>query len=260
MNNVLNVNPRDTFDSLRKAAVHGYSGPWVRTEPCHGFAQLTARCSQNNQHAYVLHLDLAGGLVRRIRYARGSAKVQSQSAAPEVETAMALFCRFAEGRLARVVLEANLDDLAQECAPENGEEAGRPQSFPVTPDELLALRLRFQEPLSSLYLGGAIPFILFRWALLNLEIKQAVYRVMNTPDSAPVRLDSVESLNALMRELSANPALSRRIRGLELGVRSLNRHTVDESILRSGYQRETYADLLALAARRGFAGQFEASH
>ena len=61
----------------------------------------------------------------------------------------------------------------------------------------------------------------------------------------------------LLEALQSQPLLSRRGRSLELGVRSLHLNTVDESSMRSAYQRDTYGTLMSQAKELGFLTHFE---
>ena len=256
---VLNtVSPASSFAAQRTRLVAAHHAEGRPDGTTNAYAQITARCSQKNQHAFALTLKITRGRVDRISYAKGGAKVQNLASSPEIETAVACFCDFARGKTVKAVLGAGLPAMANHFGLDDGEIVAGQPSFPANPEEQEDLRLRLGEPLFSLFVGGAIPFVLFNWAVLNHEIKRAVAKTVGCKATDVVRLRGVDDVRILLRELSANPFLGRRTRGLEIGIRSLHLNTVDESSLRTAYQRDTLPDLLAVARERGFWDQFEA--
>lgn len=256
---VLNtVSPGSAFAAERSRLVAAHLAEGRPDGTTNAYAQITARCSQKNQHAFALMLKIARGRVVHVSYAKGGAKVQNLASSPEVETAVACFCDFARGKTVKAVLGAGLPALADHFGLDDSEIVAGQPSFPTNPAEQEDLLLRLGEPLFSLFVGGAIPFVLFNWAVLNHEIKRAVTKTVGGKTTDPVRLRGVDDVRALMKQLSAHPLLGRRARGLEIGIRSLHLNTVDESSLRTAYQRDTLPDLLAAARERGFWDQFEA--
>jgi hypothetical protein len=192
--------------------------------------------------------------IERIQYSKGGSKLRNLGESHEIETAMAMFCAYAEGRPITTVKGVTLDRLADHF---KLAASPAPDQLPVTADEQEALRRQFGDPLFSLFTGGAIPFVLFHWALLNHAIKQAVSKVLRVGPTETIRFRSVTDIYRLMDELSQHEIFARCRRGLEMGVRSLHLYNVDESSLRAAYQRDTHLELLEEAARRGFLNHFE---
>jgi hypothetical protein len=229
------------------------------------YAQITAKCSSENHHAYALFMYVKDDRIERACYSRGSHKIQYESATREVQMAIELYCAFAAGKSLDQVTRAGLSEIAAANGHADvdlsfvGERLATLSPDQMTPEGMEPLRREVGEVVFALLFGGAVPFVLFNWAALNLEIKRIVERVLGMGPRERVRFRDVREVYALLEALNQQPALSRRGRGLELGVRSLHLNTVDESSLRSAYQRDTYAGLLAEAKERGFVNHFEAA-
>lgn len=227
------------------------------------YAQITAKCSSENHHAYALFMLVRDDdRIDRACYTSGSHKIQYESASREVQTAVELYCSFATGKTLGQVMRAGLVDLAAE----NGHGVLDMKSV----DEQLAqknagdadmepLRHELGDRVFSLLVGGAVPFVLFNWAALNVQLKRIVRRVLGVGPRDRIRFRDAREMYALLEALHEHPILDQRGRSLELGVRSLHLNTVDESSIRSAYQRYTYATLMAEAKERGFLPHFEAA-
>jgi hypothetical protein len=101
-----------------------------------------------------------------------------------------------------------------------------------------------------------MPFILLNWALSNHKVKQAIRETVNVDRDERVSLGDVTGVEALLRRLVDIPQFGSQGRSLELAIRSLEGNTVDESMLRSAYQRSSLKALRSLAQARGFVDPF----
>lgn len=213
------------------------------------FAQITARCSQKVEHAYAVYLWVEGDRVTSARYTRGSAKFNGGG--DLVEQAVAHFCAYMAGRAIRDVEGISPEALAREGA-------GPAVAAGILPGQAVGggSDAGENELFSMLRVGGALPFILFNWAWVNHQLKRAVAEVTGTDHGGIVRLRDPADVERLLDVLSRMPAFSRQRRGIEIGIRSLDMNTVDESSLRSAYQRASLQTLYELARLRGFADEF----
>jgi hypothetical protein len=227
---------------------------------CNAYAQITAKCSSENHHAYALFMYVKDDdVIERACYSRGSLKIQYESASREVQTAIELYCAFATGKTVDQVMRAGLSEIAAEHG--HGALDLRSLSERVSgmnADDMEPLRRELGDVVFSLLFGGAVPFVLFSWAALNLAVKRIVERVLGVGPRDRIRFRDTREMYALLAALHDHPVLDQRGRSLELGVRSLHLNTVDESSMRSAYQRDTYADFLVGAKERGFLPHFEA--
>lgn len=227
------------------------------------YAQITAKCSSENHHAYALFMHVKDDRIERACYSRGSHKIQYESATREVQTAIELYCAFATGKSLEQVTRAGLLEIAAA----NGQGAAGADLKSIrerlvtlgsqSPEGMEPLRRELGDVVFSLLFGGAVPFVLFNWAAVNLQLKRIVESVLGVGPRDRVHFRDVREMYALLEALHGQPLLSRRGRGLELGVRSLHLNKVDESSLRSAYQRDTYDIFLAEAEERGFLSHFE---
>ncbi len=224
---------------------------------CNAYAQITARCSAEHNHAFALYMNLRGDRVGGACYSEGSGKIQNDRSSREVEAAVRFFCGYLSGRPLEEIAQARLPDLVAHGGqdPTVLEQAGD-LSPTASEEELHEVRERVGAGPFSLLVGGAIPFVLFNWALLNHQVKQAVQRVLGTRPGEVVRFRGVDDVYALVDELRQNPILASWGRSLELGVRAMDLNTVDESSMRSAYQRGTYLHFLKEAEKRGFRANF----
>jgi hypothetical protein len=230
------------------------------------YAQITAKCSSENHHAYALFMHVKDDRIERASYSRGSHKIQYESATREVQTAIELYCAFATGKSLEQVTGAGLLEIA--AAHGHGAAGLDLKSVrerlatlgpggPEGPEAMEPLRRELGDVVFSLLFGGAVPFVLFNWAAVNLQLKRIVESVLGVGPRDRIHFRDVREMYALLEALHGQPMLSRRGRGLELGVRSLHLNKVDESSLRSAYQRDTYDFFLAEAEERGFLSHFE---
>jgi hypothetical protein len=225
------------------------------------FAQITAKCSSENHHAYALFMLVnENERIERACYTSGSHKIQYESSSREVQTAIEMYCEFAAGKTLAQVTRAGLADLAadqghgvldmksvdEQLSKKNADDA-----------DMAPLRRELGEEVFSLLVGGAVPFVLFSWAALNVQLKRIVRRVLGVGPRDRIRFRDGREMYALLEALHDHPLLDRLGRSLELGVRSLHLNTVDESSMRSAYQRDTYDTFLAEAKERGFLSHFE---
>jgi hypothetical protein len=226
---------------------------------CNAYAQITARCSSENHHAYALFMYVKDDdLIERACYSRGSHKIQYESASREVQTAIELYCSFATGKTLEQVMRAGLSDIAAEHGFSNLNLKSMDERLSgMNADDMEPLRRELGEVVFSLLFGGAVPFVLISWAALNLAVKRTVERVLGVGPRDRIRFQGTREMYALLEALHEHPVLDLRGRSLELGVRSLHLNTVDESSMRSAYQRDTYAGFLAGAKERGFLSHFE---
>lgn len=217
------------------------------------FAQITARCSQDVVHAYAVYLWVERGRVGSVRYARGSAKLSGRGDSDEVESAVARFCSFIEGREIREVEDITPEKLVADAATTpSGDPAHRSGSTGDNGDPTRAAG----TPLDVLRATGMLPFILFNWAWSNYQLKRLVAEVLPMRRGDVVRLSGPADVDSLLRGLAGIPAFARQRRGLEIGIRSLNMNKIDEASFRSAYQRASLEHLRGLARRRGFADEF----
>ena len=225
------------------------------------YAQITASCSAENHHAYALFMYVKDDdQIERACYSRGSSKIQYESASREVQTAIELFCAFATGKNLEQVMRAGLVEIAAEHGHGNLDLKSVDERLAaMNGDDMEPLRRELGEVVFPLLVGGAIPFVLFRWATLNMKIKRTIKRVLGMGPRDRIRFRDAREMYALLEALHEHPVLDKRGRSLELGVRSLHLNTVDESSMRSAYQRDTYAAFLAEAQERGFLNHIEAA-
>ncbi len=227
------------------------------------YAQITAKCSSENHHAYALFMHVKDHRIERACYSRGSSKIQYESATREVQTAIELYCAFAAGKSLEQVTHAGLPEIAAAHGHADvdlkslSERVATLSSDQMAPEDMAPLRGELGEVVFSLLFGGAVPFVLFNWAAVNLQLKRTVETVLGVGPRDRVLFRDVREMYALLEALHGQAILSRRGRALELGVRSLHLNTVDESSLRSAYQRDTYDTFLAEAEARGFLSHFE---
>jgi len=228
---------------------------------CNAYAQITAKCSSENHHAYALFIHVEDdGRIARACYSRGSHKIQYESASGEVQAAIELYCAFAVGKTLEQVTGVGLAEFAAEHGYNNLDLKSvnkRLSTMNTTDEDMEPLRGELGEEVFSLLFGGAVPFVLFSWAALNINIKRTVARVLGVGPRERIRFRDTHEMYALLDALRDHPVLGRRARSLEIGVRSLHLSTVDESSMRSAYQRDTYATYLAEAKERGFLSHFE---
>ena len=128
-------------DYLIAEAAEGYSA----------FAQITARCSQQVNHAYAVYVWVKCDRVERISYMRGSGKFGSSPGSDIVEEAVANFCAFMNGRFLHEAEEISLQSLMPNCAAHRNE---CQLAAAKTSDWLYDV----------LRQGGTMPFILMNWA------------------------------------------------------------------------------------------------
>lgn len=225
---------------------------------CNAYAQITAKCSAKQNHAFALYMSVRGDRVGGACYSEGSGKIQNDRSSRDVEAAVKLFCGYLSGRPLDTLANTHLADLLEASGHDRTllDSVRRPTAS-STGGELEDLRRTFGDAAVSLLVGGAIPYVLFNWALLNFEIKRAVTKVLGIAPGEPVRFREVDEMYALLGELREQPVLAGWGRSLELGVRALHLNTVDESSMRSAYQRGTYLHFLQEAERHGFLGNFQ---
>ena len=209
-----------------------------RPEGANAFAQITAKCMEHNQHVFSMFLRIRDDTVNDIRFAKGSAKFSQSSSGNHVENAVELFCAFANKKNINEVSGVTFSRLCDyfKCIG---------NSYPET-DALT----------SDLYGGGAIPFMLFRWALVNYSLKISISRILGIAPDDQVVFDDAAQVYEILREIEAAPPFGQDRRAMELAIRALHMKTVDESTLRTLYQRALQPGLLKEAGIRGFNSNF----
>ena len=229
-----------------------------------GYARITARCSDDNVHSYALYVRFGSERVASAGYTRGLGKFRVRQVNPEVDFAMDALCLALEGRpvdtiadlgLAEVLRALQLDpaSVARALAVSGAQE---PTNMGVPQRE--RLRQEMGESAFAAYMGGGLAHILVQLSVVNHRIKQAVSEVLQSSPNAVVHWSSLQQVSAVVERLLQIPALGDR-RAIDLGVRSMQFHRVDESSFRSAYQRWLFPRLArqAAAAGFGFDGQFQ---
>ncbi len=224
------------------------------------FAQITARCSQQVEHAYAVYLWVDSDRVGDARYTHGSMKFNGGYGADAVEQAVAYFCSFMVGRALGDVESISPELLIQERTRLATEDAKRSaQSVPGQDADCKGEQGEGSELFRILQTAGALPFVLFNWARANYQLKRVIAEITGTRRGDVVRLRKSADVARLLTQLEHVPIFAQQRRGLEIGIRSLDMNTVDESSLRSAYQRASLETLHALAQHRGFADEFSSN-
>ena len=234
--------PRSQIISLGQAVIASHD--YVVT-PLAGFANITARCSLNDSHGYSVHLSIEDDVIVDIRYGLSQGKHRSAST-PEVESAFNMVCLYLLGKPVARIDQFTCDDVLEnarkQLPPLKAVREGNVTRFPM-----LGMPLEY-----VLKKAGGLAYVLVHWAYANFQIKAVLHHHKLLTNEGQVMLNGAEDVLLGMKLLNAI-AIPRQLgRGLDIGLRSVNKRNIDHSILRSAYQRQSYAGLLQSAIAHGF--------
>ncbi len=219
----------------------------------HGYAEITARCSNNNLHAYGLYVGIEKGVITRVGYTKGAGKARNAASTDEVHASVAAFCGYVKGKRIEDALAVDMKSILSHYGCWNGHSPGLLKTLERSrPEDLVQFKATTPDALFSLALGGGLPFVLLNWAILNYTIKNELVNIVGDAAQPFVRFKDVNQALKLVNALKNHPALGAQRRAMEIGVRALQFNSVDDSSLRLAYQRHTFDGFAKNANAKGF--------
>jgi hypothetical protein len=218
-----------------------------------GYAEITARCSNNNLHAYGLYVGIEKGVITRVGYTKGAGKARNAASTDEVHTSVAAFCGFIKGKRIEEALSLDMKTLLGHYGCWDGRSQGSLNTLAKSnPEDLVQHKSSVPDALFSLALGGGLPYVLLNWVILNYTIKSELEKIVGDAAQPFVRFKDAAQALKLVDALKSHPALGPQRRAMEIGVRALQFNSVDDSSLRLAYQRHTFEGFAKSAAANGF--------